>query len=65
MINRNAEYKEVECFIDTYIEHGIEGLAAFHGILEYAQYVNKIDYEQAKQLLEDFVGKMLLPEDYR
>lgn len=64
MINRNAEYNEVETFIDTYVKHGIEGLAAFQGILEYAQYVNKIDYEQAKQLIYDFVGKMLLPEDY-
>lgn len=65
MVERNEEYKEVECFIDTYVEHGIEGLAAFHGILEYAQYIDKIDYKQAQQLLSDFVGKMLLPEDYK
>lgn len=64
MINYNEEYKEVECFTDTYVEHGITGLAAFHGILEYAQYIDKINFEQAKQLLYNFVGKMLLPEDY-
>lgn len=65
MIDRNTEYKEVETFIDTYVEHGIEGLAAFSGILEYAQYTDRINYEQAKQLLSDFVGKMLLPEEYK
>ena len=64
MPERNDEYREVECFTDTYVEHGINGLAAFHGILEYAQYIDKIDYDQAKQLLSDFVGKMLLPEEY-
>ena len=64
MIDYNGEYKEVECFTDTYVKHRITGLAAFHGILEYAQYVDKINFEQAKQLLYDFVGKMLLPEDY-
>lgn len=65
MPERNDEYREVECFIDTYVEHGINGLAAFHGILEYAQYVDKINYKQAQQLLYDFVGKMFLPEDYK
>lgn len=64
MTKRDTEYKEVESFIDTYRTHGIEGLAAFHGILQYAQYVEKIDYDQAKQLLDDFVCKMLLPEEY-
>lgn len=64
MVNRNDEYKEVEGFINTYVKHGIEGVAAFHGILEYAQYINKINYSQAQQLLYDFIGKMLLPEDY-
>ena len=65
MPERDDEYREVECFTDTYVEHGINGLAAFHGILEYAQYVDKINYKQAQQLLYDFVGKMFLPEDYR
>jgi hypothetical protein len=60
----NENYKDVEIFVDTYVKHGIEGLAAFHGILEYAQFVDNIDYNEAKQLLYDFVGKMLLPEDY-
>lgn len=60
----NKDYKDVEIFVDTYVKHGIEGLAAFHGILEYAQFVDNIDYNEAKQLLYDFVGKMLLPEDY-
>ena len=63
-MERNEEYKEVESFVNTYVKHGIEGLAAFDGILEYAQFIDKIDYTQAKQLLYDFVGKMLLPEDY-
>jgi len=60
MPERNDEYREVEEFTDTYIGHGINGLAAFHGILEYAQYVDKINYKQAQQLLYDFVGKMLI-----
>lgn len=64
MVNRNDEYKEVESFINTYVKRGIEGVAAFYGILEYAQYIDKIDYSQAQQLLYDFIGKMLLPEDY-
>ncbi len=64
MVERNDNYKGVECFIKTYINHGLEGLAAFHGILEYAQFVGDISYEQSKQLLDDFVGHMLVPEDY-
>lgn len=60
----NKDYKDIEIFVDTYVKHGIEGLAAFHGILEYAQFVDNINYNEAKQLLYDFVGKMLLPEDY-
>jgi len=64
MPERNDEYREVECYTDTYVKHGINGLAAFHGILEYAQYVDKINYKQAQQLLYDFVGKMFLPEEY-
>ena len=64
MIDRNSEYKEVEAFIGTYVDYGVTGLAAFHGILEYAQFVEKINYDQVKQLLYDFVGKMMLPDDY-
>ena len=64
MTNYYEEYKEVECFTDTYVKHRITGLAAFHGILEYAQFTNVIDCKQAQRLLSDFVGKMFLPEDY-
>ena len=46
MPERNDEYREVEEFTDTYVEHGINGLAAFHGILEYAQYIDKINYKR-------------------
>ena len=48
-----------------YVKHGIEGLAAFHGILEYAQFTNVIDCKQAQQLLSKFVGKMFLPEELK
>jgi hypothetical protein len=64
MVEHNDEYKEVEEFIEIYVNHELKGLAAFRGILEYAQYIDKIDYNQAKQLLYDFVGRMFLPEDY-
>lgn len=64
MIERNDKYKEIESFINVYTKYELRGLSAFHGILEYAQYIDKIDYNQAKQLLSDFVGKMLLPEEY-
>lgn len=64
MINKNKEYEEVESFIKTFKDHGTEGLAAFYGILQYAQYINKIDFEQAKYLLDNFVCYMLLPEEY-
>ena len=65
MSEDRENYRDVEIFMDTYVKHGITGLAAFHGILDYAQYVDKINYKQAQQLLYDFVGKMLLPEDYK
>lgn len=64
MVERDDNYKNVELFMKTYVKHGLEGLAAFHGILEYAQFVDNISYEQSKQLLDDFVGHMLVPEDY-
>lgn len=60
----DKNYNEVEAFVNMYAEHGITGLASFYGILEYAQFIEKIDFMQAKQLLYDFVGKMLLPESY-
>lgn len=64
MSENRENYKDIEIFIDVYVKHGIEGLAAFHGILEYAQFTNVIDCKQAQRLLSDFVGKMFLPEDY-
>ena len=64
MSGNEENYNDVEVFINTYVKHGIEGLAAFHGILDYAQFINKIDCAQARQLLDDFVGKMFLPELY-
>jgi len=64
MVQKTEEYKNVEFFIKQYVNHGLEGLAAFRGILEYALCVDDIDYDQSKQLLDDFVGRMLVPEDY-
>jgi len=64
MVEKTKEYKDVEGFIKMYVKHGLEGLAAFYGILEYALCVDDIDYEQFKQLLDNFVGRMLVPEDY-
>lgn len=64
MVEKTKEYKDVEGFIKMYVKHGLEGLAAFHGILEYALCVDDINYDQFKQLLDDFVGRMFVPEDY-
>ena len=64
MSEDRENYRDIEIFMDTYVKHGITGLAAFHGILDYAQFINKIDCKQAQRLLSDFVGKMLLPEEY-
>ena len=58
-------YKACEEFFDPYYKHGIVGLSSFFGILEYAQFVDKINYQQAQRLLYDFVSKMLLGDDYQ
>ena len=56
------ERKELCDFLDGYEKNGIEGLAAVHGVLEYAQYIDKIDYITAKDILYCFVARLLHPE---
>lgn len=58
------EYKEIRDFIKVYNKHELTGLAAVNGILEYASYIDRISYDQNKQLLYEFVNKMFLPEEY-
>lgn len=57
------EKKEIYEFIDYYKNSEMLGLAAVQGIIEYAQYIDKIDYPTAKEILYHFVEQMLEPEE--
>ena len=43
-------------------EKPYDGIVAAHAILEYAQWIEKIDFDQAKEIMYRFIEKMLHPE---
>ena len=56
------EMNEVNECLESWEEKGYDGIVAAHAILEYAQWIEKIDFNQAKELMYRFVEKMLHPE---
>ena len=44
------EMKEMEDFLDSYSDEGYQGIVEAHGALEYAQFIEKLDFTQAKEL---------------
>ena len=56
------ERKEIFDFLDGYEKNDIEGLAAAHAVVEYAQFIDKIDFVTAKDILYRFVERLLHPE---
>ena len=61
-MNYTDEMKEMEDFLESYKQKGFEGLVACYSALEYAQWVEKIDFNQAKELMYRFIEGMLHPE---
>lgn len=56
------EMKEVNECLDSWLKKGMDGIIATHAILEYAQWIDKVDFEQAKELMYRFVAHTLHPE---
>ena len=56
------EMKEMESFLDGYKEKKYEGLVAAFSALEYAQFIEKLDFNEAKELMYRFIEDMLHPE---
>ena len=56
------ENELTELINHSYEKKGYEGLVATFSALEYAQWIDKLDFEQAKQLMYRFVECMLHPE---
>ncbi len=61
-MNYTEEMKEMEDYLDGYEDKKFEGLVAAFSALEYAQWVEKIDFNQAKELMYRFIERMLHPE---
>lgn len=62
MIEYTDEMKEMEEFLEPYKKKGYEGLVAAFSALEYAQWIDKLDFDQVKHLMYRFVDCMLHPE---
>ena len=58
----NDEMKEMESFLDGYKEKGYDGLVAAFSALEYAQFIEKLDFNEAKELMYRFIEGMMHPE---
>lgn len=54
--------KEINECIEDYGEEGYTGLGKVMAVLEYAQWIEKIDYASAKEILYRFVENMFHPE---
>ena len=62
MMEYTDEMKEMEAFLEAYKKKGYEGLVSTFSALEYAQQIDKLDFEQAKHLMYRFVECMFHPE---
>ena len=54
--------REIKDCIDGYEEEGYSGLEKVMAVLEYAQWIDKVDYNTAKEILYRFVEDMVHPE---
>ena len=61
-MNYTEEMKEIEDCLDGWERKEYEGIVAAHAILEYAQWVEKIDFNEAKELMYRFIERMCHPE---
>ena len=61
-MNYTEEMREMQDFLEGYVKKGYEGLIAAFSALEYSQWVEKLDFNQAKELMYRFIEKMLHPE---
>ena len=56
------EMREMQDFLESYKKKEYQGLVAAFSALEYAQWVDKIDFNQAKELMYRFIEHMIHPE---
>ena len=56
------EMNEINESLEGWEEKGYDGIVAAHAVLEYAQWIEKIDFDQAKEIMYRFIEKMLHPE---
>ena len=61
-MNYSDEMKEMEYFLEGYVKKGYEGLIAAFSALEYSQGIEKLDFNQAKELMYRFIENMIHPE---
>lgn len=59
---KDEKIKEIYNFLDGYEKYGMNGLSAAQAVIEYAQYIDNIDYSTAKNILYNFVENMLHPD---
>lgn len=54
--------KEIQDCLEDWSKKGYEGIMASYAVLEYAQWIERIDFDQAKELMYRFVERMAHPE---
>lgn len=62
-MNYTDEMKEMEDFLDSYSEDGCyQGIVEAYSALEYAQFIEKLDFNESKELMYRFIEKVLHPD---
>ena len=56
------EMREIEDFLDGYKKKGYEGLIAAFSVLEYSQFIERLDFDESKELMYRFIEGMIHPE---
>jgi len=60
----SEEMKQVEECLNGWEEKGYEGFVAAYATLEYAQWIEKVSFDQAKELMYRFTEHAIHPEWY-
>ncbi len=60
--NYEEEVKEIKDCTEEYVDEGYTGIGKLMAVLEYAQWIDKIDYSAAKEILYRFIEDMFHPD---
>lgn len=52
----------MESYLESYKEKGYNGLIAAFSALEYSQFIEKLDFDECKELMYRFIEDMMHPE---